>query len=525
MEYTVLVVDDEQDQRRALVQRVDWASAGFRVVGEADNGVEALDCLETLEPDLILTDIRMPMISGLELAAKVREIRPVTQMVILSGYDSFEYAQTALKHNIISYLLKPISSEELTEELFEIKRRMDERLNKIMEPNSSDNKNIIDKHLKTEFLLPLMLGNFENVEDENSLANRAVELGIINHSENTCFRVVISKFKGLTDREATKPKYVDFVNNIISSYLKCESFFAYGRVVTLLISEKSGFQNELEMPLKELVQSAKSMLGLKCTIGVSREISSLNDCSAAYLQAVTARRYTSDGAGEIRFIDDQEKNNSFQFDDVEKLMLKLEQLLKVGSKDDIRAFLNEIYENNTPENVDMIIIQIAATVYRILSTVSDKSEMISVLSSNPIFSRLTSYSSESAMKNELLTLCENAKEIVSNNQKHSSEIICDSVIDIIDKEYSNEDLSLTGVSERLAVSPNYLSALIKKIKGKNFITLVTERRMKAAHDLLSCSNMKILEVAEKCGYSDQHYFSYCFKKFYGDSPNKVRSAK
>ena len=103
MNYTVLVVDDEHDQRRALIEKVNWAAAGFEVIGEAENGVEALDIVETLEPDLILTDIRMPMISGLELAAKVREMRPATQIVILSGYDSFEYAQTAINYNIISY--------------------------------------------------------------------------------------------------------------------------------------------------------------------------------------------------------------------------------------------------------------------------------------------------------------------------------------------------------------------------------------------------------------------------------------
>ena len=92
MKYSVLVVEDEYDQRRALIDRVDWLSAGFEVIGEAENGVEALDSLEMLEPDLIITDIKMPLISGLELAAKVREIRPATQVVILSGYDSFEYA-------------------------------------------------------------------------------------------------------------------------------------------------------------------------------------------------------------------------------------------------------------------------------------------------------------------------------------------------------------------------------------------------------------------------------------------------
>ena len=85
MKYTVLVVEDEHDLRRALIERVDWEAAGFSVIGEAENGVEALDIVETLEPDLILTDIKMPMISGLELAARVREMRPLTQIVILSG--------------------------------------------------------------------------------------------------------------------------------------------------------------------------------------------------------------------------------------------------------------------------------------------------------------------------------------------------------------------------------------------------------------------------------------------------------
>ena len=93
MNYTVLVVDDEAEQRSALISRVDWSAAGFEVIGEAENGVEALDLIDALEPDLILTDIRMPMISGLELAAKVYEMRPATQIVILSGYDSFEYAR------------------------------------------------------------------------------------------------------------------------------------------------------------------------------------------------------------------------------------------------------------------------------------------------------------------------------------------------------------------------------------------------------------------------------------------------
>ena len=170
----------------------------------------------------------------------------------------------------------------------------------------------------------------------------------------------------------------------------------------------------------------------------------------------------------------------------------------------------------------LLIFQIIATVCRVVRSVSEGSDPMGLLAANPLFSRMTSYSSEEVMKKEILSFCKNAKELISSSQKRDSEILCDRVVHIIDERYSDETLSLTGVSQELAVSPNYLSTLIKKTKKKNFITLLTEKRMQAAYDMLVCTNMRIQEITERCGYSDQHYFSYCFKKFYGESPNRVR---
>ena len=150
-------------------------------------------------------------------------------------------------------------------------------------------------------------------------------------------------------------------------------------------------------------------------------------------------------------------------------------------------------------------------------------EVSELFATNPIFARITSHTSESVMKNELITFCRQARKLISRSQKRDTEVLCDKALQIIDEQYSDENLSLTAVSNELCVSPNYLSSLIKKYKKKNFVTLLTERRMKAAHEMLICTNLKVLEISERCGYSDQHYFSYCFKRFYGDSPNKVRS--
>lgn len=525
MKYSVLVVEDEYDQRRALIDRVDWLSAGFEVIGEAENGVEALDLLEMLEPDLIITDIKMPLITGLELAAKVREIRPATQVVILSGYDSFEYAQTAINYNIISYLLKPISPAEMTKELVKIHSRMDERFSVVSKAHSIGTEEQIRKLSVYNFLIPLMLGSNEVQPDDRELFNTAKALGIIKEDcVNSRFAVLVTKFKNSDGITKTVKSHTDFLDSVFSRYIHSESFIVYGRAVTFAVITGEGeLSNILELPLLEIVQTAKRILNETCTIGVSREFSFLSECSGAYFQAIAARRYTSDGAGEVRFINDQERNSELEIDRAEKSASKLEQLLKVGGDDQLENFINGLYESNTPENASLLVMQIIATVYRVVSSASQRLEVSELFSTNPIFARITSHTSESVMKNELITFCRQARKLISRSQKRDTEVLCDKALQIIDEQYSDENLSLTAVSNELCVSPNYLSSLIKKYKKKNFVTLLTERRMKAAHEMLICTNLKVLEISERCGYSDQHYFSYCFKRFYGDSPNKVRS--
>lgn len=134
--YTIVVADDEEELRRAIIRKIDWESIGFRVVGEAENGIEALELVEREEPDLLLTDIRMPFVSGIELARQVREVRPTTQIAFLSGFDEFSYAQQAIQYNIISYMLKPITMTDLTEELKKINKRLTGSLRNSMRENT-----------------------------------------------------------------------------------------------------------------------------------------------------------------------------------------------------------------------------------------------------------------------------------------------------------------------------------------------------------------------------------------------------
>ena len=126
------------------------------------------------------------------------------------------------------------------------------------------------------------------------------------------------------------------------------------------------------------------------------------------------------------------------------------------------------------------------------------------------------------LRERYISFCLSARDLISEQRKKSSTQLCDKAREIIEKNYMNQDLSLGYVSNEIAVSPNYLSALIKKATGSTFVDLLSQKRIEVAKELLMCTDMKIREIAEKCGYSDQHYFSYCFKKYTGMSPNACR---
>ena len=126
--YKIMLVDDEEEVRKNIIRKINWADAGFEVIGDAENGKDALEKIEQNEPDVVLTDIRMPYMDGLSMAEVIRQTYPSIKIVIFSGFDEFEYAKKAIKLNVIEYILKPVNVEELTAILKKIKKNLDEEI-------------------------------------------------------------------------------------------------------------------------------------------------------------------------------------------------------------------------------------------------------------------------------------------------------------------------------------------------------------------------------------------------------------
>lgn len=527
--YTVVIADDEVALRQAMIKRIEWQKIGFEVIGEAENGVEALELVERLEPDLLLTDIKMPFISGINLARMVREIRPAMQIAFLSGYDDFSYAQQAIQYNIIKYLLKPISSKELTKELIDIKEKMDAINQSFAASIEIDQQQLLVERL----LMPLTLDSDFVIDDkqkeyESYLNQEAVQLQIrTSLEEKTKYLMMVIRYFDKKGQNITSRKHLLGINGIVKKYLRAGSFYSGKKVVTLLSGQGWEIEKYVNIIANEIVQSSERILCADCYLGLSSVNDSLLKINLLYNEAISAVEYGQGSRRGINYIGDIKRTSMICYEDVDKIASKVEKIIKSGSSDEIELYLSSVFvmfidQGATRADIDLLMIRIISSTCALVYSVCDAKSSSLFFNKASELSGIFNKRSFNEKRIDLIEYCLLSKSLIKKQKKMNSEVICDELLEIIDKEYGNEELSLGVVSDRLHVSISYLSSLVKKNMGETFITLLTNKRMEVAKEQVLYSSAKVLEIAYKCGYSDQHYFSYCFKKQYGISPNKMR---
>lgn len=522
--YTIVVADDEEELRKAIIRKIEWEKIGFQLVGEAENGAEALEMVEKMKPDLLLSDIRMPFISGIELARQVREIRPGTNIAFLSGFDDFSYAQQAIQYNIISYMLKPISVTELTEELIKIKDKIDAKFNEFIGQQKVDLE-------VSGFLLPLLLDDIRANDYENSeryLRNKAIACGVM-RDENNDFRyaVITTSVVNTQGINCTSEAISNSIDSIVKKYMKCESFYSEGKVITLLIATPVSFEKYLHILVEEIIQTMERIMQLQCRVGVSRVADKLARCHEAYREAMKAMSYSECDSSEVLYIADEERGNTFDAESMVGMIGKVENLIRSGSEKELTECFQQIFDTMMENRVststaNFMLVQLLSSVCRIAYAVSEM-DVMPQLQEHSMMSGLSFFNnSYRDIQGEITKFCLEVREMIAEQKKKSSKVFCEKTLEIIEKEFGDAELSLVSVSNEISVSPNYLSALVKKMTGYTFVELLTKKRIETAKELLLCTPMKIREISEKCGYNDQHYFSYCFKKYSGISPNALR---
>ncbi len=521
--YTVVVADDETELRRSLIAKTPWEDCGFRVVGEAENGMEALELVERLQPDLLLTDIRMPFLSGIALARAAREIRPAMHIAFLSGYDDFAYAQQAIQYNIIRYMLKPISSAELAKELCEIRAKIDSRMQEVTQGDT-------EKLHPHDFLMPLLLGaDTLLVPEENEvwLRTQAVECGVLSEFSNKFQYVVLATaICDEKDKPITTRRHVHAVDRVLHKYFRASSCFIGGRVISLVADSVLTLGEYLHIATSDISQTIERATGQKCTVGVSRPVTTLSACHGAYREALGTFDYMSREGVDTRYIADFEPGRAIQ-SDYSEVSAQLESLIKGGKNEEIHVFLQQQFEilrkgSCSGLEVGLLTVQLLSSACRAAGAVVDPETANALWSTSPLAEIPFKARSLDETANSIEDFCCRVAEAIVHQCRESGDIVCEQALAVIQTRYADTGLSLVSLSESLHISPNYLSALIRKHTGDTFINLLTAKRLDTAKELLQCTRLKVMEIAERCGYTDQHYFSYCFKKRFGVSPLTLR---
>lgn len=538
--YRILLADDEEEVRKGIIRKINWEQVGFEVAGDAENGQDALEKIEQLKPDVVMTDIRMPYMDGLALSAKIRQKYPSIKILIFSGYDDFEYAQQAIKLNVTEYILKPVNGEELTEILNRVRENLDEeieqRRNVSLLRESYRNSLPILREL---FLNDLVRGTAPEDTIEKNL--REYEVDILD-ARKWVTAVLHTETDERTGKAETQPLMLHQQQELIpisvrqlaedklKEYFRFAIFNSTSGITVLAAIDEKNTQTQLIDLLGDICKEAQRILEVTVTAGVGHSSSSLEQIDKSYRSAVDALGYkTIVGAGNTIYINDVEPmgRGKLELDSKDEEELKnaikfgtpavIEDVVQrlVGRMDDARVHTRQyqIYIFSLINCMIQLLQQQDMDLGQMFETDKDYINFLSNAEKWEEFSRWL-----------IRTACRMNETMNRRRDSTAHQVIRDAKR-YIQENYWNPNLSVEMLCRELHMSPAYFSTMFKKETGQTYITYLTEFRLKKAVELLGSTEDKTYVIAQKVGYQEPNYFSYVFKKRFGVSPTKFRGTR
>ncbi|MBQ2924916.1 MAG: response regulator [Anaerotignum sp.] len=521
--YKILLVDDEEEVRTSIIKKIDWEKNGFTVIGDAENGKDALEKIEQLEPDVVLTDVRMPYMNGLELAAELRRIHPSVKVVIFSGYDDFEYAKQAIQLNIIEYILKPVNARELTDILGKIKINLDDEIERLRgETVLQDNlkKNLVI--LRENFLSRLVKGKIERKQIEHEMKEYALPF-----LESNCWVALkINLDNGGSDKDGNPLSVQNLLDSRMQEWTGYASFHRPSGLCAIVGMESEGEITHLMALLNDVCRESRRILYQPLTIGMGSVVHQIEKIAQSYSGAREAVAYGGI-AGDIVYINDVEPHQKpiLWLDD--KMEADLNYALRFGDEDKILSCVENIVqlmETSVSCNVQPYLISILHVILQVVQK-HELDEQLVFGKYADYYGVLSEVSTTESLFQWLSGICYSISACIANARKGTTKTVVQEAKRYIEENYQNSDLSLETLCDYLHMSAAYFSTVFKKEEGESYISYLTGVRMKKAAELLESTDEKTYVIAAKVGYDEPNYFSYVFKKRYGVSPNKFRGKR
>ena len=541
----VYLVEDEIIIRQSIKNSIDWEKEGYEFIGDASDGELALPVILKEKPDILITDIRMPFMDGLELSRMVKAELPDIKLVILSGYDDFEYAKQAIKIGVAEYLLKPVSSAVLLEHLSEIAEKVrDERedlaLKKVYYQEMQENEELI----KMKFLGELISGKL-------SLAD-AMEKGKRFHMNlsGPFYRIILFKFIQEDHVQAEQSEALAGAYEAAGGYVdRFRDVFRFQRGVEGWAFLLTSVEEELETQKKAFVEGLKAEIAPFDTLtwfgGIGSGVARIRELRYSFREAdkAFAGRFVQEPNQiiSVEQLNFEQQDNEFDaniFGEINQFNQIITRFLSNGSLEEVESFVGALFTEISEDHFrslmirQYIIMDIYATVLtfckKLRKDAGVEGEVYGQwegIRENEKILKLAVTTAESVddIKDYIGTLLDHAIELRNTvSGRRYSEII-QTAKARIEQDYMSEDISLNSVAAEVCMSPSYFSSVFSKEMGKTFIEYLTEVRMEKAKQYLACSSMKTSEISYEVGYKDPHYFSYLFKKTQECTPREFRA--
>ena len=540
----IFLAEDEVIVRETIKRMIPWENLGFELVGEAADGEMALPLLLRQKPDLLITDIKMPFMDGLTLAKVAKKEIPGLKVVILSGYDDFNYAKQAINIGVEDYLLKPITKNALIERLTEIRSRYEhEKTQKEYYEKFHREMQAYEKNSSRDFFEALVSGSMDMME----IYRRSEKLGldIVAEAYNVliftmnCEEDFSGQREGYSEWEAESLELLEefFSENTSAMLFRC-NIFSYGVLI-------KGQKETIGENTRSCVSEIQRILDRKeqkrqWFVAAGEPVERLSQIQKSYYSASRAfsHRYLYDE--NILYYDEMasmEKKNVTEDDstylqkvDVNALNpVILQKFLSNGLLEETENFVKDYFYAIGQEPLESL-------VFRNYVTLNVRFSVMSFLKEIGCDTRTLEQEDTEDVLSESSKSLENAiayaKKIISQaialrdqNSGNKNRSILKTAVDFIDSHYTEEDMSLNKAANAANVSANHFSALFSQNMGQTFIEYLTNLRMNKAKEYLRCTSMRSSEIAGEIGYKDAHYFSYLFKKTQGMTPSDYRKAR
>lgn len=554
--YTVLLVDDEEEVTQVIMRKINWEDLGFSVIGIADNGIKALELMEKFQPDVVMTDIRMPYMDGMELSTRIKAEYPATKILFFTGFDEFEYAREAVHLKAEEFLLKPVNAVELTNVFTALKIRMDREI------SEKRNAEILQKYymeslpfLKASFYTSLIEGKIRREELSKYLTDYQVSF------TGPCYCCLVIHTSATQTPEGINPLLLSAsvqkqaVEHLEKWEAKCFSYLENTILIAQLADETMVLK--LTDDCDRFCRYARRMIGAIVTIGIGqvcRDIMELPQSYSGAKEAVSYRViYGASKAINIKEIAPQESKEPETANDAQ--LFHLFKMIRMGREEDVKETVGQ-YLNQSPlsakslQQHDIAIMELVTALYNFsINNDIAMEEFFAESRSNEAGSRenafegngfkgFVSEKGNSNMRKLYGSLLEMEPEVLKkwlidislffrekliSARSMSTKSFVFRAKEYVRNNYGEEDLSLDRICEVLGVSNAYFSTVFKKETGNSFIGYLTDYRMDKASRLLIETNKKSYMIAKEVGYGDPNYFSYVFKRRFGVSPKKYRT--